>query len=113
MSRPASYQHSFAHANLTRPPRGVLEVIRHVGYSDVTLEGFQPPDAARSAGAVSGLRSAPVDVKDLACHEVGRFQIERIDDHAADRVQSGKLRMSVDGMHRRPDDAQRDRGHPD
>src|ERR1700676_817320 len=53
-----------------------------------------------------------VDVKDFARHEAGRLEVEdRVDDvgdlaHMADRVQSAKLRMRLDGMHRRLDDAQ-------
>ena len=60
-----------------------------------------------------------VDVKDCARHKAGRFQVEdRIDDigdlaHTANRVQRAELRMGLDGMHRRLDDAQRNRIHAD
>jgi hypothetical protein len=61
---------------------------------------------------------AAVDMKDFARHEAGRLEVEdRADDvgdlaHAADWVQVGELRMRLEGMHRRLDDAQRDRVYP-
>src|SRR5260221_11397228 len=60
-----------------------------------------------------------VDVKDFARHEAGRLEVEdRVDDvgdltHMADRVQDAKLRMRLDGMHRRLDGAQGHGVHPD
>src|SRR4029077_6362898 len=60
-----------------------------------------------------------VDVKDFARHEAGRLKVEdRVDDvgdlaHMANRVQDAKLRMRLDGMHRRLDDAQGHGVHPD
>jgi hypothetical protein len=62
---------------------------------------------------------AAVEVKDFARHKAGRFQAEdRIDDvgdlaQTANRVQRAELRMGLDGMHRRLDDAQRNRIHAD
>ena len=62
---------------------------------------------------------ATIDVDGLAGHEAGGLEIEyRTDDvgdlaHAAERVQLGKLRMGFYGMHRRLDNAGRDRIHSD
>ena len=62
---------------------------------------------------------AAIDVNGLARHEARRFQIEdRVHDvrylaHPAKRVQLGELRMCFDGMHRRLDDAGRNRIHSD
>jgi hypothetical protein len=62
---------------------------------------------------------AAINVNGLACHEAGRFEIEdRVDDvgnlaHAAKRVHLSELRMRLDRMHRRLDNARRDRVHPD
>ena len=58
---------------------------------------------------------AAINVNGLARHEAGRFKIEdRADDvedlaHAAKRVQLSELRMRLDRMHRRLDNARRDR----
>ena len=60
-----------------------------------------------------------VDVQDFAGHEAGLFEIkDRIDDildltHVADRVQGAERRVRLGGMHRRLDDAGRDRVHAD
>ena len=62
---------------------------------------------------------AAIDVNGLAGHEARGFQIEdRAYDlrdlaHPAKRVQLGELRMRFDRMHRRLDDARRDRIHSD
>src|SRR5215470_8006320 len=62
---------------------------------------------------------AAVDMEDFAGHEARLLQIEdRVDDvgdlaQAADRVQAGKLRISLDRMHRRLDDTERHGVHPD
>jgi len=62
---------------------------------------------------------AAVNVKDFARHEAGRLEVEdRADDvgdlaHMAQRVQGAQLRMRLNGMHRRLDDAQGDGVHPD
>src|SRR5215204_4443441 len=73
---------------------------------------------SRDGGSVAGTL-ATIDVNGLARHEARRFQIEdRAYDlrdlaHPAKRVQLGELRMCFDGMHRRLDDAGRNRIHSD
>src|SRR5260370_35793647 len=62
---------------------------------------------------------AAVDVKDFACHEAGRLEVEdRVDDvgdlaYMADRVQSAELRIGLDGVHRRLDGPRPHPLHPD
>ncbi len=62
---------------------------------------------------------AAVDEQDLAGHEAGTFEIKnRVDDvldlaHVADRVQGVERCVRLGGMHRRLDDAGRDRVHAD
>src|SRR6266436_8422670 len=71
----------------------------------------------RSASVAGALTT--VDVKDFARHKTGSLEVEdRVDDvgdlaHMADRVQPAKLRMRLDGMHRRLYDAQGHGIHPD
>src|SRR6266478_2398777 len=73
---------------------------------------------SRDGGSVARTLAA-IDVNGLAGHEARRFQIEnRSHDvrdlaHPAKRVQLGELRMCFDGMHRRLDDAGRNRIHSD
>ena len=62
---------------------------------------------------------APVDVKDFPGHEAGRLEVEdRIDDvgdlaYVVDRVKTPEGLIGLDRMHRRFDDAKRDRIHAD
>src|SRR5580692_5151148 len=79
-------------------------------------------NAARSDSCDGGSVSralAAIDVNGFARYEARRFQIEdRAHDvrdlaHPAKRVQLGELRVSFGGMHRRLDDAGRNRIHSD
>src|SRR5882672_1545613 len=73
---------------------------------------------SRDGGSVARTLAA-IDMNGLARHEARRFQIEdRTHDirdlaYPAKRVQLGELRICFDGMHRRLDDARRNRIHSD
>jgi hypothetical protein len=83
----------------------------------------RPSDGRVERGSVDGgsvARALPaVDVEGLSGHEGGRFEIEDgvhdIGDlaHSAERVESAERLMRLDGMHRRLNDARRDRVHPE
>src|SRR5207245_9878296 len=71
-------------------------------------------DLSADGGSVA--RALPaIDVKGLSGHERGRFEIkDGVHDvgdlaHSAERVEAAERIMRLDGMHRRLDDARRDR----
>src|SRR5262245_18862902 len=85
---------------------------------------FNPDISPSAAMRTFGSRSvtgalAAVDMQDLARHEAGLFEIEDgVSDvrhlaHVADRMQDSERGVGLGGVHRRLDDAGRDRVHAD
>jgi hypothetical protein len=80
---------------------------------------FAAPWPKGSNRPLSDLRPAAIYVKDLSGNESRRLEIEdRVHDvgdlpHAPERMQGAELRMCLDGIHRRLNDARCDRIHPD